>query len=434
LFVILLSRIFQIISLLRSKVVQHRSQQPWVNNNSEDHNNILSEPPPAADDLLVRFAAAAARPPAASSPSQIPDNTEALSANEAPAQTASLPAPVWDLNRPRICGNHPEYPDRPGRYFCPSCQSWHCEDCVNLYQLVAVCPTTDTLCLTWEKYQQVYQEQMKLTHTFDDDLRQALTFPVRHWSLTLLIVIVGWLLAGSIEILTDLIHPPSLGTIFFGAQSVGALSLVNTYIVLAGWAINYLLRRADGREEAQLSPAFEFTDLARPFLLWQTAALVSFSPLLVYLFYDDVQILTLMVMTGNDFSEYLQDKPSVANLIAGLLCLLWALLIYPAALITAGSTRSPWQAFHPYSYYEIWVNRHGVVKKAIGAFWLISSLGILISYFCWVLPGSLLITSTIATVVTLASFVTLGAALDRKLWEDAQHLNRRPTAVGIGTS
>src|ERR1051326_6605648 len=99
------------------------------------------------NDLLAKFSAASQ----AKASDKVATNVAAEpSAPSAPiAATAAPAAPVSPASR--LCFRH--Y-DRDGKYFCPVCQNWRCGDCVNVYEGVAVCPDSDSLCIKAEKIQE----------------------------------------------------------------------------------------------------------------------------------------------------------------------------------------------------------------------------------------------------------------------------------------
>lgn len=353
--------------------------------------------------LIAKFSAAAnAQTPQTS-------ETESLSI-DSPTQlnTANNTSPIPSINPldiPRNCFNHIA---EEGKYFCPVCCHWRCNQCVKTYGGVAVCPDSDSFCLTIEKLTEQVQAQSKKAITYKTFLIQATVFPFRKWLSSLILWIVIWGLAAFLQLLTNIANTPPIGKIFFG-PFVDVSPCAICFLFLSSIATQYLLNRVHGKETLKFLSFSEGKDFAEPIVLWFCTALISLAPILVHLIYHNFQPPKITLTTNIAVkSLYLWGRFYFLTTILSL----WAITSYPLLLASAGLQRSLVFLMNPFNLFSVWRGFKEWLIPAIGIFYLLHIFAFILMFFLSNVNYGLGVLSLVFSLTTISSFMVIGTAME----------------------
>lgn len=322
---------------------------------------------------------------------------------------ASKPATTGPLKFERVCFQHE---DLEGKYYCEVCQVWRCKDCVNLYQTAAVCPDSDSLCLTQEKFAEQSRAHIRRQTPYATELRQALTFPLRHYYFSLIVWGVVWFTAAGGDMISDFLNSPSIILLLIGGR-VGMIGSFLALFVLGSISSGYLMRRANGEEITSFAKQFYYADLLESIILWISAALIGLGPLTFYLGYQWVQTTLVFLITGNNYANKLMTSPTIFDYcIIGVLTL-WAIFFYPLALVVGANQRSILSIFNPLNAIKTWLQLKTWFNPALAIMLATHLIAILISFLVKDIYSGLIFITASFTIAALISASAIGAAIDR---------------------
>lgn len=358
------------------------------------------------DNLLVKFSAAATKPTPAQ-PQTDSDSENILEAenNLDINQPVSQVVPQIDpLSLPKICFQHP---DTEGKYFCRVCINWRCSQCVNIYGGVAVCPNSDSFCFTAQQLAEQPKEKVNLSYA--QELIEVIKFPTRKWKSFSTIWLTVWVLAAMMETASDIANTPKIHLVLIGPW-VGFSASFISYLVLGSIATQYLINRIQGHESLKVINFNDFTDNFECLYLWLGSAILSFSPIIIYIGYEILQIVLVSLIT----TVYIAPKShgiKFYSISALLSC--WAIVFYPLSLAMAGLQRSFLGTINPWMSIKIWLNFKPWLIPALAIFLSLHITTFLLFYFFWAKPFGLGICSLSLTLSTIISFMSLGKAIER---------------------
>lgn len=311
------------------------------------------------------------------------------------------------LDLPKICFRHL---DIAGKYFCPVCNHWRCEDCVNIYASSVICPDSDSFCLTEEKTKEQVQTQIKKRIPYKTDLQQAMNFPLRYWKVTLAIWLIACLVASAMEAATTFVAGSLFITEILFGKGVGFSASITGYFVLASIANQYLINRVQGKETLQIINFSELVDLFEASMLWVCVAIITLLPIIYYLGYSSLQSALIVLITKNPIN----DNPlTIKFYLISFLLSAWAIVFYPITLSTAGLQRSFLSIANPITSIKVWNNYKEWLKPAFAIFYSLHAIAFLVSFLVWHQPFGLAISTLIFTLTTLISFMAIGAAIEK---------------------
>ncbi len=357
------------------------------------------------NNLIAKFSAAAN--------SQNPSQLQPSAPNQLNYQTQQQNGQTNNLNQPsnnpldipKICFNHNQ---EEGKYFCAICFNWRCPQCVKVYGGVAVCPDSDSFCLTIEKIQEQLQTKIKKNITYKSTLINAGTFPFRNYLGTLASVLMVWGIASFIQVMTHLADSPSIKKIFLGSM-VDFSACFICFLLLSSIATQYLINRVQGKETLKFVNFTESKDFSEPILLWVCAASVSLFPITVHLGYSSFQMAIVSIATNIPIKS---GPVSLKFYVIAFILSLWAVICYPISLASAGLQRSLLSTINLINLYSVWQNFKEWLFPAIGVFYLLHAICFALMFFLWNSSYGLGIASCAFTLTTISSFMIIGAAIE----------------------
>lgn len=356
------------------------------------------------DNLLAKFSAAANNPNqiVAENQTNISNEDENFSGtNQSPNQAI---AQVDPLSLSKICFQHPNIE---GKYFCMVCVNWRCSQCVNIYGGVAVCPNSDSLCFTTQQLSEQPKEKTQLS--YKQELIEIIKFPIRKWKSFSTIWLTIWVLAAMMETASDIANTPKIHLVLFGPWGGVSASFIS-YLVLSSLATQYLINRVQGHESLKVINFNDFTDNFECLYLWLGSAILSLSPIVVYIGYEILQIVLVSLIT----TVYIAPKShGIKFYIIATLLSCWAIVFYPLSLAMAGLQRSFLGTINPWMSIKIWLNFKPWLIPALAIFLSLHITTFLLFYFFSTKPFGLIICSLSLTLSTIISFISLGKAIER---------------------
>jgi hypothetical protein len=324
-------------------------------------------------------------------------------------------ASLHALDLPRICFKHNQ---TLGKYFCPDCNHWRCEDCVNIYGSSAVCPESDSFCLTEDKAKEQIKSQIKKATSYEKEVSLALNFPLREWKMTLAIWVVVWVTASGLEAATTIVQGSLYITEILLGQGVGLSPCILSYFLLAGVANQYLINRVQGKETLQVANFSELTDWLESSMLWLCCGMFSLLPIIYYVSYSELQSALIVLVTRNPIEN---KSFTLKFYLITLILSAWAIVFYPLSLTAAGLQRSFLSAINPIIQIQVWKNYKVWLKTAFTIFYISHIVNFLVIFLLWSKPFGLMISSLILTITTLISFMAIGTAIEKGAEEAKKH-------------
>lgn len=260
----------------------------------------------------------------------------------------------------RLCIKHR---DRAGAYYCPNCRVWRCKDCARVFDGVAVCQSCDSLSINAKRFDEQRHVQKQSERVFLRHLWSALTFPFRHFLLTLSLVLVAWPLSSAIDSFVYGSDSPGFFKLLAGPLNLG-IGAVVAFGILGIATAACVVARANGKEGLVVGQVDDMRDLAEPVGLWLCAALVGLAPLVIWLGYHKLQVILVMLIVGGDYTSILEPAPSTWRYAVTLFFSLWALFFYPMGLVVAAAQRSIWYVLNPLASISAWVTLREWIRSA----------------------------------------------------------------------
>lgn len=261
-----------------------------------------------------------------------------------------MPTPVKEFGEPSerapqavpdACFRHAE---TVAEYFCRSCQTWRCRDCVGRYGGVGVCPDCDALCLKASEV--AAQASEPPPRDFEEDVRYAAAFPRRRRWLTVATALGVWMVACTMDYLMRITSRDHSGRFLsISLADLHPLAPVLTLTLLTAFAAGYLVQAANGRERWALSAVLEFSELFTPAMKSLTGLAIALFPIAAY-FGQFVVAIFASNSTSDDFLRF-----SIFHHFGTVVFCAWALALLPTQ-ITLTALDAPWlDLFSPFAWW-----------------------------------------------------------------------------------
>ncbi|MBL8151062.1 MAG: hypothetical protein JNN15_14135, partial [Blastocatellia bacterium] len=246
----------------------------------------------------------------------------------------------------RTCYAHPELE---GIYYCQICNIWRCRDCANDYGGVYVCSQCDTIAVHYRKLNEVVVLSKEASKPFQTQILDALTFPFRHYIITLITFLATWLGAGIGDSASDLINSPPILNILFG-QSVGVTGTIIGLLFLGWISAACMVARSDGHEGWDTEKITDYSVVTEPLSFWAVAALVALLPFGFYVGYKQFQSVIITIFFGYDPTLKNYTGFTIWNYVVALLLAVWGLFSYTMIHIVTAVRRSALAGLNPLAW------------------------------------------------------------------------------------
>lgn len=347
------------------------------------------------DELVNRFSAAASHQPA-----------EQTSSYHHPEQAEPVYAPEG------ICFRHPHLQ---GQYYCPSCLTWRCKECVVRSQNVAVCPDCDVFAVKASDYYAAWQQaaEQPRERSFSEELRRAFSYPLRH-PLAAVIAWITVLLGVAAGTSTYDPDSPAFQYVLIGSlKNIGLLGYLIGFCIAECLSYNLMLHRADGREARDYSKVTDTNQFFQGLTLWLVAAAVGVLPLMIHTLIPLLQSMAAVIVNAD--ARKLPPLTIWHHLGTGLLTV-WALTVYPLLKVVGAAKRDPLAMVNPFVLVGAWSSLKSWILPPFGLMVIEFIALVVIGLILHSLPGGVILMSALLTYASLTASYTFGVAV-HKGWE-----------------